>query len=195
MLLNSIDWSRWRWKARSASAAFDTLRLTVVMLLSFTARAHAWETVCSLSIPATMVDSVDSATAYPGMGFRFKITSDVNFFGTIIPQDATGYGYVVEVSGASNRDRNGSLILDMRSIEYNNRFYQVMIDPRDSTTWAPATTIGERASDYLPIPGIVRTAVNEVRDGKNITIGPGFHFRVIALGDPRKYQPCRKVGQ
>ena len=165
------------------------------MLLALAAPANAWETVCSLSMPATMVDRVDSATAYPGMQFRFAITSDVNFFGTILPQNTIGYGYVMEVSAASNRNRNGSLILDMRSLEYRNKFYQVMIDPRDSTTWAPATTIGERASDYLPIPGIVRTAVNEVRDGKNIVIGPGFHFRIIALGDPRKYQPCRKVGQ
>jgi hypothetical protein len=146
-------------------------------------------------MPATMVDSVDSGTAYPGMVFRFEITSDVNFFGTIIPENTVGYGYVREVSAASNRDRNGSLILEVRALIYKNKQYQVMIDPRDSSTWSPAITMGERASDYLPIPGVVRTAVNEVRNGKNITIGPGFHFRVVALGDPRKYSPCTKIGQ
>ena len=142
-----------------------------------------------------MVDSVDSGTAYPGMRFTFRITTSVNFFGTILPQDTIGYGYVREVSGASNRDRNGSLILEMRALVYKNKIYDVMVDPRDSATWSPAMTMGERASDYLPIPGIVRTAVNEVRNGKNITIGPGFTFRVVALGDPRKYAPCTKVGQ
>ena len=141
-----------------------------------------------------MVDSVDSATAYPGMRFRFRITTTVNFFGELIPEDTIGYGYVREVSAASNRARNGSVILEMRALVYKNRDYQVMVDPRESATWAPAMTISERASDYLPIPGIVRTAVNEVRNGKNIVIGPGFTFHVVGLGDPRKMQPCRKVG-
>jgi hypothetical protein len=142
-----------------------------------------------------MVDSVDSATAYPGMRFRFRITTDVNFFDTIIPIDTIGYGYVREASAASNRARNGSLLLEMRALIYKNREYQVMVDPRESGVWAPAQTISERASDFAPIPGIVRTAVNEVRNGKNIVIGPGFTFHVVGLGDPRKMQPCRKVGE
>ena len=179
--------SRWKWKALSASLA--------LALLFSAGPARAWETQCHISIPATMVDSVDSGTAYPGMKFRFHITTAVNFFGTILPAGTLGYGYVREVTGASNRNRNGSLILEMRALVYKNKIYDVMVDPRDSSVWSPAMTVGERASDYLPIPGILRTAVNEVRNGKNITIGPGFQFHVVALGDPRKYAPCIKIGQ
>ena len=185
MPLSSIVSLRWKWKALSASLA----------LALCTAPAHAWETQCRLSIPATMVDSVDSGTAYPGMKFRFRITTSVNFFGTILPEDTIGYGYVRAVSGASNRNRNGSLILEMRALVYRNKMFNVMVDPRESSVWSPAMTMGERASDYLPIPGIIRTAVNEVRNGKNIVIGPGFMFHVVGLADPRNYAPCTKVGQ
>ena len=55
-------------------------------------------------------------------------------------------------------------------------------------------TLTERATGYIPVPGIIRTAVNEVRHGKDVIIGPGFDFRVIPIGDPRKSHPCRKVG-
>lgn len=156
--------------------------------------AGAWETQCNAAISATMVDKVNSATAYPGMKFRWKTTQTGDFLGTTVPRGTVGYGYVREVIGASNRDRNGLLILEMRTLVFRNRLIQVMVDPQTSAVWAPAMTLADRATNWIPIPGIVRTAVNEVRDGKNITIGPGFAFKVIALGDPRHTSPCRKVG-
>ena len=157
--------------------------------------ARAWVTMCDAAIHSTMVDKVDSGTAYPGMAFRFKITEAANIFGRIVPKGTTGYGYVRYVSAASNRNRNGSLILEMRELIYRDEQIQVMADPRESSVWAPATSMESRAEGYLPIPGLVRTIANEVRDGKNVMIGPGFVFSVIPLGDPRKMRPCRKVGQ
>jgi hypothetical protein len=180
--------------ACAVRAAASIIGIAVALALTV-APARAWETMCNAAIPATMVDSVDSGTAYPGMQFRFKITTTARILGTLVPSGTIGYGYVREVSGASNRNRNGSLILEMRELIYRNRLIQVMADPRDSSTWAPAMTLTERATNYIPIAGLIRTAVNEVRDGKNIRIGPGFVFHVIGLGDPRKTRPCRKVGR
>ena len=174
------------------------MRLLPLVLLLFVATsspASAWVTMCNAAIPATMVDSVTSQTAYPGMTFRFKITADANILGSIVPADTIGYGYVREVTAASNHDRNGSLILDTREVIYKNKAIQVINDPRDASLWAPVETTTERASGYLPVPGIVRQAVNEVRHGKDVTIGPGFNFHVIGWGDPRKTHPCRKVGE
>jgi hypothetical protein len=142
-----------------------------------------------------MVDKVDSATAYPGMTFRFKITVAARIDGVVVPQNTIGYGVVREVRAASNRNRNGSLILEMRDVYAGNRRLAVTADPRETSLWAPATTLEQRAEGYLPIPGIVRTAVNEVRDGRNVTIGPGFDFHILSLPDPRNGGPCHKVGQ
>jgi len=114
--------------------------------------------------------------------------------GHLLPVDTIGYGYVRHVSAASNRNRDGSIVLEPREIIDENLRIQVMGDPRELAILSPAVTFGERASGYLPIPGILRTAVNQVRNGRNITIGPGFLFHVIALGDPRKMAPCRIVG-
>ena len=156
--------------------------------------SEAWETQCNAAISATMVDSVSSGTAYPGMKFRFKTTEAGNFLGTVVPEETIGYGYVQGVTGASNRNRNGSLVLEIRELVYRNKVIEVMIDPLTSSVFAPATTITDRATNYIPIVGLVRTAVNEVRDGKNVTIGPGFAFKIVAVGDPRKTSVCRKVG-
>lgn len=156
--------------------------------------AFAWETQCNAAVAATMVDSVDSGTAYPGMKFRWKTTETARILGTLVPRGTIGYGFVREVSGASNRNRNGSLILEMRDLIYQNHLIEVMVDPQSSAVWAPAAGLVDKATGWLPIPGIIRTAVNEVRDGKNIRIGPGFVFKVIGLGDPRRTSPCRKIG-
>ena len=142
-----------------------------------------------------MIDKIDSATAYPGMVFRFKITITARIDGVLVPENTIGYGVVREVTSAGSHDRNGSLVLEMRELVDGNRIIQVMADPRDTSIWAPAQTITEAASGYLPVPGIVRTAVNDVRHGKNVTVGPGLTFHIIGLPDPRKDSPCHKVGQ
>ena len=142
-----------------------------------------------------MVDKVDSATAFPGMIFRFKTTIIARIDDVLVPQNTIGYGVVREATAAGNHDRNGSLTLEIRELVYDKRVLQVMADPRETSLWAPAITLAERATGYLPIPGILRTAVNEVRWGKNVVIGPGFNFHVVGLGDPRNLAPCHKVGQ
>ncbi len=156
--------------------------------------ARAWTLVCEAGIPATMIDKVDSATAYPGMPFRFRITQPSNIGGHLVKTGTIGYGFVREASAASNRNRNGSLVLEMREVVSGKTHIQVMADPRETSLWAPATSIAEKATGYIPIAGLIRTAVNEVRNGRNVTIGPGFNFHVVAVGDAAKMQPCHKVG-
>ena len=102
---------------------------------------------------------------------------------------------VREVTSAGGHDRNGSLVLEMRELVYGKRIIQVMADPRDTSIWAPAATITEAATGYLPVPGIVRTAVNDMRHGKNVIVGPGLNFHIVGLPDPRNQAPCHKVGQ
>jgi len=157
--------------------------------------ARAWKLVCEAAIPVTMLDRIDSAVAYPGERFRFKTTVAARINGHLVPAGTTGYGYVREVSAASNRDRNGSLILEPRELVYHGMHIQVMADPRDSALWAPAETLTEKATGYLPIPGLIRTVVNTVRNGKNVTIGPGFKFHVVGIADITNSQPCHKVGK
>jgi len=157
--------------------------------------ARAWKLVCVAAIPVTMLDSIDSGVAYPGERFRFKTTITARVNGHLLPAGTIGYGYVREVSAASNRDRNGSLILEPRELVYRGMHVQVMADPRDSSLWAPAQSLTEKAAGYLPIPGLIRTVVNTVRDGKNVTIGPRFNFHVVGIADITTSQPCHKVGQ
>jgi len=169
--------------------------LLCTMLWISATPARAWKLVCEAAIPVTMLDSIDSSVAYPGERFRFKLTITARVNGHLLPAGTIGYGYVREVSAASNRDRNGSLILEPREFVYRGMHVQVMADPRDSSIWAPAQTLAERATGYLPIPGLVRTVVNTVRDGRNVTIGPGFTFHVVGIADITNSQPCHKVGQ
>jgi hypothetical protein len=169
--------------------------LVVCFLALCSTQARAWVLVCEPAIDATMVDKVDSATAFPGMIFRFKITITARIDGILVPKDTIGYGVVREAEAASNHDRNGSLVLEMRELVFGKQIVPVVADPRDASLWAPGETLAERASGYLPVPGLVRTAVNEVRDGRNIVIGPGFNFHIVGFGDPRNTAPCHKVGQ
>lgn len=151
--------------------------------------------MCEAPLPVTMVDRVDSATAFPGMIFRFKFTQTVRLDDVLVPQNTIGYGIVREVTAASNYDRNGSITLEPRQVVLGKQILQVMADPRENALWAPAQTLTERASNYVPVPGIVREAVNAARWGKNVVVGPGFNFHVVGLGDPRNLAPCHKVGQ
>ena len=189
--MNSTVSSKWKWKARSASRFL----VFVALVLLASAPAGAWDLVCEAAIPATMIDKIDSATAYPGMPFRFKITITARIDDILVPENTVGYGIVREATPAGNHNRNGSLVLEMRELVYGKKVIEVMADPRDTGVWAPAQTITEAASGYLPIPGIVRTAVDDVRFGKNVTVGPGVTFHIVGLPDSRKEWPCHKVGQ
>lgn len=166
----------------------------IACALPVAAPAEHWKTVCNIDIPATMVDTVDSGVAFPGERFRFRTTETVRFGTTLIPENTTGYGFVRAVTAASNRNRNGSLVLELRALYMGSREINVIGDPREGSVWAHASSgLVDRASGYLPIPGIIRTAVNEVRDGKNVSIGPGFKFNVVPFTSPRDGTPCRKV--
>jgi hypothetical protein len=141
-----------------------------------------------------MVDKLDSATAVPGTIFRFKTTITARIDDVLVPENTIGYGIVREVTPAGGHDRNGSLVLEFRELVYDNQILQVMADPRDVPMWEPQETVTEAAGDLAPVPGFVRTAVNAVRHGRNVTLGPGLIFHIVGLPDPRNQAPCHKVG-
>jgi hypothetical protein len=193
MQSSSTVWSKWKWKALSAKA--PALLAVAACVLLTRAPAHAYDVICEAAIPATMVDKIDSATAYPGMPFRFKITITARIDDVLVPENTIGYGVVREATAAGAHNRNGSIVLEMRELVLGKRLLQVMADPRDTSIWAPAATITEAATGYLPVPGIVRTAVDDVRHGRNVVVGPGLVFHIVGLPDPRNLAPCHKVGQ
>jgi len=154
----------------------------------------AFDTICSAPIPATMVDTVKSATAYPGMPFHFKITVTARIDDVLVPENTIGRGFVRQVTPAGYHDQNGTLVLEMRELYFGNKVLQVIADPLDTAIWAPLATLTDAAEDLAPIPGLIRTAVNSVRKGRDVTIGPGFAFHIIGLPDPKAGSPCHKVG-
>jgi hypothetical protein len=141
-----------------------------------------------------MVDKLDSASAVPGTTFRFKTTITARIDDVLVPEDTIGYGIIREVTPAGSHDRNGSLVLDFRELVDGNQILPVMADPRDIPMWEPQETLPEAAGDLAPIPGFVRTAVNAVRYGRNVIVGPGVVFHIVGLPDPRNEAPCHKVG-
>ena len=149
--------------------------------------------VCPAAIPANMVDYVKSADARIGMVFRFETTSVADVDGVTIPAGTRGYGVVRAASSAGRRNRNGTLTLDARYLALpKGQRVEVMMDPHLPTDLNPATTLIERGIGMVPnpIPGLAMTVINYERFGKNITIGPGFLFHVIPVGDLAKAQPC-----
>jgi hypothetical protein len=144
---------------------------------------------CYRLVPATMLTTVTSASGYSGEVFRFKTTATVVSNGVSIPAGALGYGIVLSAVPASNRARNGIVVLEARYVVAGGRQIQVTGDPRDAsilTHGASALGVGTGA---IPVPGL-GLAVNEAIKGTDITIGPGYNFHVVPIGDLQSRGPC-----
>jgi len=145
-----------------------------------------------------MVDKVDSRYARSGAIFRFRTTDDAGTpDGTKVPSGTTGYGVIRSADPAGRHNHDGSLSLEPRYLVVHEpsggaRRIAVTMNPTLPVVWSPSEPLLNRAASHvpLPIPGLVMTGVNEVRWGRNITLGPGFKFSLLPLDDLTKGPIC-----
>ncbi len=152
--------------------------------------ARAGTVNCLGAIPATMIDSVDSATAKPGQAFRFETTEPgvivvpTQPMGIPVPKGTLGWGVVRAVSPASRGNHYGSVTLEPRYLVLpKGRVMQVSMNPTLPAALASNTPGVEKAMSHvpIPIPGLAMTAINTIRYGKNVRIGPGYVFSVVPI--------------
>jgi hypothetical protein len=148
---------------------------------------------CATNIPVVMGDTVASDKALQGAYFRFMTTA-AERFGTIsVPKGVWGYGIIRAVNPAGRRNQYGSVSLEPRYIALGHgKRIDVSMDPSIPVALTSRTpTVDQYASHIpIPIPGIAMSAVNLVRMGKNVTLGPGFPFAVVPLFDPTHNPGC-----
>ncbi len=90
--------------------------MMIVLMLALTGRAVPSDAAltCYPLIPAQMVTTVDSARGFSGQVFQFKTTETVSSNGLNVPAASIGYGVVLNAIPASNRARNGIVVLEPR---------------------------------------------------------------------------------
>jgi hypothetical protein len=144
--------------------------------------------VCAWSIPVEMVDNVFSGTARAGTVFRFRVTADASRDdGVKIPAASMGYGVIRGASSAGRHNHDGMLSLEPRYIVVRkpngSMRLDVTMNPTLPVQWTPSEPLLNKAASRvpLPIPGLIMTGVNQVRWGRNITLGPGFTFTVLPV--------------
>lgn len=167
------------------------LPLLVAAILGARAPARAG-LVCNAVIPATMLSTVTSASGYSGEVFRFTTTQAASFGGVTIAAGTLGYGIVRSAVPASNRARNGIVVLEPRFLLVGSRVVQITGDPLDASILSHGASIVGEGAGAIPIPGL-GLAVKEALHGSNITVGPGYRFHVVPLGDITHQGPCRQT--
>ncbi len=141
-----------------------------------------------------MIDSVNSRSARPGGEFRFKTLLDAHLDGGIFIKAGTvGWGVIRSADAAGRHNHDGSLALEPRYIlvpddktkDAPARRVDVSMNPTLPVMWGPGQPLLEKGLGHvpLPVPGLAMTAINTVRWGRNITLGPGFKFSVLPLGN------------
>ena len=152
--------------------------------------------ICLFSVPVVMVDKVFSGTAKAGEPFRFKVSQDSTLDdGTQVPEGTIGYGIISEASAASRGNKDGLIALEPRYLvvpKPNGGFMrvQVTMNPTLPVVWTPNVPLLRAAANALPIPGIIMSGVNSVRWGRNITLGSGFTFSVLAVDNLARGPVC-----
>ena len=114
------------------------------------ARANA-ALQCYPLIPAEMLTTVNSAEGFSGQVFQFKTTATVSSNGFEFPSGTLGYGVVLNAIPASNRARNGIIVLEPRFLLVNGQEVQIAGDPADASvlTHDPSVfQMGLRAIPY-----------------------------------------------
>lgn len=170
-------------KTRSFAVAF----LLALAVAGTAVRSDAALSCYSL-IPVQMLTTVSSAEGFSGQVFQFKTTETVSSNGTTFPAGTIGYGAVLNAIPASNRARNGIVILEPRFVLVDGQQIQVAGAPIDASilTHDPsAVALGVRV---LPFGSGI--AANEAIDGTNITVGPGYVFHVVPVGNLQERGPC-----
>ncbi|HZO95424.1 MAG TPA: hypothetical protein VFB22_16870 [Candidatus Baltobacteraceae bacterium] len=142
--------------------------------------------VCVSAIPVDMVDKVDSKTARAGGTFRFKTTLDAQLDdGTPVLAGTPGYGLIRFADPAGRNGHDGSLALEPRYLvvakpKGGYKRVDVTMNPTLPAEWTAKDLMSAVADAPIPVPG-VSIAINAVRWGRNITLGPGFTFSVIPI--------------
>jgi hypothetical protein len=152
------------------------------------------KTPCMNDIPVEMLSKVESANAIPGQVFRFRVkqTTTTVTAGTYAA-GTLGYGVVRAVSKAGRHDQYGFVGLEPRYLLMpHGKIQSVSMDPTLPAVFTTETPNLEKAAGHIPnpIPGIMMTGINYLRFGKNVTIGPGFSFYVVPIGDLTKNGSC-----
>ncbi len=144
---------------------------------------------CYPQIPATMITTVTSKSGYSGQVFSFRVTQTTASNGTTFPANAVGYGVVLAAIPASNRARDGVVVLEPRFVVVGGRQIQVAGNPKDASILTHGVNPIAEGAGAIPVPGL-GFAVNEAIKGTDITIGPGYNFHVVPVGDLTKRAPC-----
>jgi len=129
-------------------------------------------------IPATMVSSVNSASAKAGDPFTFRTTQPAHVGAVTISSGTIGHGVVKSVSPAAGT-RRGSLSLQPRYLELpGGKCIAVTSDDGGSTTYSARRHVFPFP---VPVPGLIVVG-GVVNPGGNVAIGPGTKFNVVATG-------------
>lgn len=154
--------------------------------------------LCAYTIPAAMIDRVESANARVGGMFRFKTTEEATLAdGTFVAVGTAGFGLIRSASAAGRHSHDGMLALEPRYLVVLEphgavKRIDVTMTPTLPVTYSPSELLINKAASRvpLPVPGLVMTGVNTIRWGRNITLGPGFTFSVVPTGDLSKGPIC-----
>ena len=143
---------------------------------------------CYPLIPAEMLTTVNSAAGFSGQVFQFKTTATVSSDGFEFPSGTIGYGVVLNAIPASNRARNGIIILEPRLLLVNGQEVQIAGDPADGSMLTHDPSVLQMGLRAIPYGGgIVAT---EAVNGTNITVGPGYAFHIVPIGNLQERGPC-----
>jgi hypothetical protein len=154
--------------------------------------------VCYASISVEMLDSVYSGTSRAGNVFRFKVEEPQTLDdGTVIPAGALGYGVIRYADAAAPHAHDGMLAIEPRYLivpkpQGGSKRVQVTMNPTLPVTYTPAGLLsqGMSAAQAVPVAGLAVTAVNVMRWGRNLTLGPGFRFSVLPVDNLARGPVC-----
>ncbi|HEX3457631.1 MAG TPA: hypothetical protein VHR97_06705 [Candidatus Baltobacteraceae bacterium] len=156
-------------------------------LAAVPARANA-ALQCYPLIPAEMLTTVNSAEGFSGQVFQFKTSAAVSSNGFEFPSGTLGYGVVLNAIPASNRTRNGIVVLEPRFLLVNGQEVQIAGDPADASILTHDPSVFQMGLRAIPFGGgIVAT---EAVNGTNITVGPGYAFHIVPIGNLQERGPC-----
>ena len=104
-----------------------------------------------------------------------------------------GYGVVLSAVPASNRARNGIVVLEARFLLVGGQQVQVTGDPQDASILTHGASVLGTGAGAIPVPGL-GLAIDEAIKGTNITVGPGYNFHVVPIGNLQERGPCVQNG-
>jgi hypothetical protein len=171
--------------------------LAAGLLMPVPARANR---VCAFAIPVEMADKVYSGDARAGGIFRFRVTAPMRLDdGTALPAETMGYGVVRGASAAGRHNHDGMLALEPRYLVVPGqrkgapeRVVPVTMNPTLPVAWTPSEPLLQKGMSHIPmpVPGLAMQAINTVRWGRNVTLGPGFTFSVVPVENLSKGPVC-----